>query len=690
MRCRILYESGGRIRVRMIQYRMTTAQADRLQYYLQKTEGVERVKVYDRTCDAVIWYNRKRDSVISALSSFDYETSEVTVPERTGRELQRAYEDRLFFRIARHLVKRFLLPAPLGAAVTALQSVPYVCRGLRSLLRKKLEVPVLDAAVIVTSMAVRDFSTAGTVIFLLGVGDLLEEWTHRKSVDDLAQRMYLQVDRVWVKTEGSEVLLPVNDVHCGDRIVVRTGNVIPLDGVVAAGEAAVNQASMTGESLPVRKEAGSYVYAGTVLEEGECEIEVRQEQGTGRYDRIVQMIEDSEKLKSAAESRASHLADSLLPWSLVGTILAALLTRNITKALSILMVDYSCALKLAMPVTVLSAMRECSEHHIDVKGGRFLEAAAEANTVVFDKTGTLTHAAPRVAEIITFGRRRKKEMLRMAACLEEHFPHSMANAVVNEARRLNLNHEEKHTKVEYVVAHGIASSIEGVRVLIGSAHFIFEDEKVTVPESGRKKFESLPQEYSHLYLAVGGELAAVICIEDPIREEAAETVRGLHMLGIDRVVMMTGDSERTAAAVAERIGVDSFRAEVLPEDKASFIREEHSRGRKVIMIGDGINDSPALSEADAGIAIAAGAAIAREVADITISADNLGTLVTLRELSQALMKRIHFNYRFIMGFNSVLIGLGFFGILPPAETALLHNISTVGIGLRSMGNLQRK
>ena len=688
MRCRILCETKGRIRVRMIRYRMTMAQADRLQYYLQAVDGVDKVKVHDRTCDAIIWYKGTRDSVLRALSLFDYETTEVTVPEHTGRAMQREYEDRLFFRISRHLVKRFILPAPVSAAMTAVQSLPYILKGLRCLLNRRLEVPVLDAAVISTAMATGDFSTAGSVIFLLGIGDLLEEWTHRKSVDDLAQRMYLQVDKVWLKTDGPEVLVPVTDVRCGDRIVVRTGNVIPLDGIVASGEAAVNQASMTGESLPVRKDAGSYVYAGTVLEEGECEIEVRQEQGTGRYDRIVQMIEESEKLKSAVESRAAHLADSLVPYSLGGTILAALLTRNTTKALSILMVDYSCALKLAMPVTVLSAMRDCSEHHIDVKGGRFMEAVAEANTIVFDKTGTLTYATPRVAEVITFRRRRKNDMLRLAACLEEHFPHSMANAVVDEARRLHLNHEEKHTKVEYVVAHGIASSVDGVRVLIGSYHFIFEDEKVTIPENGREKFEKLPQEYSHLYLAIGGELAAVICIEDPIRKEASEVIRRLHSLGIDKVVMMTGDSERTASAVAEKIGVDSYRAEVLPEDKAAFIRSEHEQGRKVIMIGDGINDSPALSEADTGIAIAAGAAIAREVADITVSADDLGALVTLRELSQALMKRIHFNYRFIMGFNSVLIGLGFFGVLPPATTALLHNISTVGIGLRSMGNLR--
>ena len=688
MRCRILCESKGRIRVRMIRYRMTMAQADTLQYFLQAVEGVEKVKVHERTCDAIIWYKGTRDSVLRALSSFDYETTEVTVPEHTGREMQREYEDRLFFQITRHLVKRFVLPAPVSAAITAVQSVPCILRGVRSLLHGKLEVPVLDAAVIVTSMATRDFSTAGSVIFLLGVGDLLEEWTHRKSVDDLAQRMYLQVDKVWLKTGDTEVLVPVTDVRCGDRIVVRTGNVIPLDGIVASGEAAVNQASMTGESLPVRKDTGSYVYAGTVLEEGECEIEVRQEQGSGRYDRIVRMIEDSEKLKSATESRAAHLADSLVPYSLGGTILAALLTRNITKALSILMVDYSCALKLSMPVTVLSAMRECSEHHINVKGGRFMEAVAEADTIVFDKTGTLTHATPHVAEIITFRRRRKTDMRRLAACLEEHFPHSMANAVVEEARRLHLHHEEKHTKVEYVVAHGIASSIDGMRVLIGSYHFIFEDEKVKIPENGEEKFQKLPQECSHLYLAIGGELAAVICIEDPIRREAPEIVRKLHGLGINKVVMMTGDSERTAAAVAARVGVDGYRAEVLPEDKAAFIKAEHEQGRKVIMVGDGINDSLALSEADTGIAIAAGAAIAREVADITVSADDLGALVTLRELSQALMKRIHFNYRFIMGFNTALIGLGFFGVLPPATTALLHNVSTVGIGLRSMGNLR--
>ena len=687
MRCRILSESKGRIRVRALRRRMTMEQADRLQYYLQNVPGVTKAGVSDRTCDAVICYTGSRDSVIDALSHFDFRVTAVSVPEHTGRAIQREYEDRLFFMVVRRLVKRFLLPAPVSSAVTLVQSVPYVLRGVKCLLRKKTEVPVLDATVIVTSMARGDYDTAGSVIFLLGLGDLLEEWTHRKSVDDLAQRMALGVDRVWLRTGETDTLVPVSQIACGDRIVVRMGGIIPLDGVVTAGEAAVNQASMTGESLPAMKSPGSYVYAGTVLEEGECEIEVRKEQGTGRYDRIVRMIEESEKLKSETESRAAHLADALVPYSLGATALTALLTRNITKALSILMVDFSCALKLAMPVTVLSAMRDCSEHHINVKGGKFLEAVAEAETIVFDKTGTLTHAAPRVAEIVTFGGRDQNEMLRLAACLEEHFPHSMANAVVSEARARQLNHEEKHTRVEYIVAHGIASSVDGDRVLIGSYHFIFEDEGVILPENGQACFDALPQEYSHLYLAIGGELAAVICIEDPVRQEAPEVVAGLHRLGFDRVVMMTGDSERTAAAVAARTGIDGYCAEVLPEDKAAFIAKEHSAGRKVIMIGDGINDSLALSEADAGIAISAGAAIAREVADITVGEDDLHTLLTLRQLSRALMSRIRFNYRFIMSVNSALIGLGFFGILPPATTALLHNISTVGIGLRSMRSL---
>ena len=687
MRCRILSESKGRIRDRALRRRMTMEQADRLQYYLQNVPGVTKAGVSDRTCDAVICYTGSRDSVIDALSHFDFRVTAVSVPEHTGRAIQREYEDRLFFMVVRRLVKRFLLPAPVSSAVTLVQSVPYVLRGVKCLLRRKTEVPVLDAAVIVTSMATGDYDTAGSVIFLLGLGDLLEEWTHRKSVDDLAQRMALGVDRVWLRTGEAETLVPVSQIACGDRIVVRMGGIIPLDGVVTAGEAAVNQASMTGESLPAMKSPGSYVYAGTVLEEGECEIEVRKEQGTGRYDRIVRMIEESEKLKSETESRAAHLADALVPYSLGATALTALFTRNITKALSILMVDFSCALKLAMPVTVLSAMRDCSEHHINVKGGKFLEAVAEAETIVFDKTGTLTHAAPRVAEIVTFGGRDQNEMLRLAACLEEHFPHSMANAVVSEARARQLNHEEKHTRVEYIVAHGIASSVDGDRVLIGSYHFIFEDEGVILPENGQACFDALPQEYSHLYLAIGGELAAVICIEDPVRQEAPEVVAGLHRLGFDRVVMMTGDSERTAAAVAARTGIDGYCAEVLPEDKAAFIAKEHSAGRKVIMIGDGINDSLALSEADAGIAISAGAAIAREVADITVGEDDLHTLLTLRQLSRALMSRIRFNYRFIMSVNSALIGLGFFGILPPATTALLHNISTVGIGLRSMRSL---
>ena len=687
MRCRILHESEGRIRVHLMQYRMTLEQADQLQYYLQAVSGVSRVRVNDRTADAVIWYLGGREGVVRALACFQYETCRVEVPSHTGRKLRREYEDKMFFLLVRRCITRFLLPAPAAAFITAVQAVPYIVKGIRSLAGKKLEVPVLDATTITVSLLMRDFTTAGSVMFLLSIGDLLEEWTRKKSVDDLAQRMYLQVDKVWMKKGRSEVLIPVNEVKAGDVIVVRTGNVIPLDGIVKRGEPCINQASLTGESLPVHKKPGSPAYAGTVVDEGECEILVQKELGSGRYDRIIHMIEDSEKLKSASESRAGHLADKLVPFSLSGTVLAWLLTGNVNKALAVLMVDYSCALKLAMPVSVLSAIRECSEHHIDVKGGKFLEAVAGARTIVFDKTGTLTKSSPRVADVITFGDRPPREMLRLAACLEEHFPHSIANAVVKEAKRRHLRHQEMHSKVEYVVAHGIASAVDGERVLIGSRHFIFEDEKVCIPEGEREKFDSIPDEYSHLYLAIGGRLAAVICIEDPVRPEAVAVIRGLHRLGFDKVIMMTGDSSKTAAAVAGRLGLDGFQAEVLPEDKAAFIRSEHEKGRKVIMIGDGINDTPALSEADAGIAVEAGAAIAREVADITIAADDLEELLVLREVSAALMKRIRSNYRFIMAFNSALIALGLFGVLPPAATALLHNLSTIAISLRSMSNV---
>ena len=684
MRCQILHESKGRIRIRDVRFRMTMAEADKLQFYLQGIPGVRRAKVNDRTRDAVIEYTGPRESVLDALARFDYDTTAVAVPEHTGRALQREFEDQLFFLIAKRLLKRLLLPADLRHLITLLKSIPYIVKAVRCIRKGRIEVSVLDAVSIVVAMLAGDFETASSVMFMLKIGELLEDWTHKRSVDDLAERMSLNVDKVWVRCGGTEVLTPVNEVAPGDVIVVRAGGLIPLDGTVLEGEASVNQASMTGEHLPVRKTDGSAVYAGTVVDEGECVITVTQASGTGRYDRIIRMIEDSEKLKSETEARASHLADKLVPFSLVGAGLAWALTGNIAKVLAILMVDYSCALKLAMPVSVLSAMREGSDHRISIKGGKFLEAAAEAETIVFDKTGTLTCAAPRVTEVVPFGGRDADEMLRLAACLEEHFPHTIANAVVEAAREKDLRHDEIHSRVEYVVAHGIASAVGEERVLIGSSHFIFEDEGVTVPEGGESLLDSLPPEQSHLYLAVGGELAAVLCIEDKVKEEAAGIVAGLHELGFSRVVMLTGDSRRTAAAVAARLGIDEFRAEVLPEDKAAFIRAEHEAGRKVIMVGDGINDAPALSEADAGIAISAGAAIAREVADITITEDDLHELLTLRKLSAALMRRIGFNYRFIMGVNSLLILLGLAGLLPAASTALLHNASTLFNGLRSM------
>ncbi len=684
MRCQILHESKGRIRIRDVRFRMTMAEADKLQFYLQGIPGVRRAKVNDRTRDAVIEYTGPRESVLDALARFDYDTTAVAVPEHTGRALQREFEDQLFFLIAKRLLKRLLLPADLRHLITLLKSIPYIVKAVRCIRKGRIEVSVLDAVSIVVAMLAGDFETASSVMFMLKIGELLEDWTHKRSVDDLAERMSLNVDKVWVRCGGTEVLTPVNEVAPGDVIVVRAGGLIPLDGTVLEGEASVNQASMTGEHLPVRKTDGSAVYAGTVVDEGECVITVTQASGTGRYDRIIRMIEDSEKLKSETEARASHLADKLVPFSLVGAGLAWALTGNIAKVLAILMVDYSCALKLAMPVSVLSAMREGSDHRISIKGGKFMEAAAEAETIVFDKTGTLTCAAPRVTEVVPFGGRDADEMLRLAACLEEHFPHTIANAVVEAAREKDLRHDEIHSRVEYVVAHGIASAVGEERVLIGSSHFIFEDEGVTVPEGGESLLDSLPPEQSHLYLAVGGELAAVLCIEDKVKEEAAGIVAGLHELGFSRVVMLTGDSCRTAAAVAARLGIDEFRAEVLPEDKAAFIRAEHEAGRKVIMVGDGINDAPALSEADAGIAISAGAAIAREVADITITEDDLHELLTLRKLSAALMRRIGFNYRFIMGVNSLLILLGLAGLLPAASTALLHNASTLFIGLRSM------
>lgn len=687
MKCKILHESKGRLRVHLMQTRMTLAQADVLEYYMKTVDGVTDVQVYDRTGNAVIHYLCGRAAIINALSAFSYESSAVFAPEHTGRELNRAYEDKIVFTVLGRAVSRLFIPMPVRIAAAAFKSGGYLWKGIRALLRGRLEVAVLDATAITVSMLRGDYETASSIMFLLKLGGILEEWTHKKSVDDLARSMALNVEKVWLQVDGTEVMVPVTQIRVGDSVVIRTGNMIPLDGKVISGEAMINQASMTGESMPVRKTVGSYVYAGTAIEEGECVVCVDKVSGSGRYDRIVKMIEESEKLKSMTEDKASHLADRLVPYSLGGTVLVYLLTRNVTKALSVLMVDFSCALKLSMPITVLSAMRESGFYHISVKGGRFLEAVSEADTIVFDKTGTLTHAAPQVAQLVTFGGRDENEMLRLAACLEEHYPHSMANAVVQEATKRGLHHEERHSKVEYVVAHGISSLVENEKVIIGSYHFVFQDEGCRIPDEGRIRFDSLPDEYSHLYMAIGGELAAVICIDDPLREEASAVITSLRRLGLQKIVMMTGDNDRTAKVVAKAVGVDEYHAEVLPEDKAEFIRSEHEAGRKVIMIGDGVNDSPALSEADAGIAIADGAAIAREIADITISADDLFALVTLKALSDALMARIRGNYRFIIAFNGVLIALGVAGVLPPATSALLHNASTLGVSLHGMTNL---
>ena len=670
---------------------MTLDEADTLEAYLREIPGVLEAKVYERTADAVIRFRTDaavRERVVQAISAFDYDRVSVAVPEHSGRKLQHEYVDRMAMRIVRRGCSKLFLPAPVRSAITVLKSIPYLVRGLRSLLRGRLTVEVLDAASVSVSMLRGDFNTAGQVMFLLGIGDLMEEWTHRKSVSDLAGAMALNVDKVWLRTaEGQEALVSIDTVSPGDVILVRTGHMIPLDGEVLCGEAMVNQASFTGEPLPVHKRKGGYLYAGSVIEEGELEIQVRETHGSGRYDRIVAMIEESEKLKSSAEAKASRLADRLVPWTFGATLLTWLVTRDVTRATSILMVDFCCALKLSMPIAVLSAMREAGRRHISVKGGKFLEAFAEADTVVFDKTGTLTAATPVLRQVVPFNGTDEAEMLRLAACLEEHYPHSVANAVVNAARERGLDHEERHSKVAYVVAHGIVSSVDGERVCIGSHHFIFEDEGCAVPNGEEEKLAALPAEYSHLYLAIGGVLSAVLLIEDPVKAEAADMICALHELGLSKLVMMTGDSERTAASVAARVGVDDFRAEVLPEDKAAFIRAEREQGRKVIMIGDGINDSPALSEADVGVAINSGAAIAREIADITIGDDDLRVLVTLRQLSTALMERIHGNYRRIVGFNSALILLGMLGLLPPATTALLHNGSTIAISLKSMTDL---
>ena len=687
MKCKILHESAGRMRIHAEQRRMSFQQADILEAYLRQVEGVAEVKVYDRTCDAVIYYKCERSGVIAAVAAFSYEASLALAPEHSAREMTHEYQDKLFFAVFRRGITKLFFPTPLRTALSVIRSAKYIGAGLRCLLHGKIQVPVLDATAITVSMLRGDFETAGSIMFLLGIGDILDEWTHKKSVADLAQSMSLNIDKVWLETDSGSILVPVGEVRPGDCITVGTGGMIPLDGKVVSGEAMVNQATITGEPLAVRKVEGGYVYAGTVVEEGSCRIRVEKSSGGGRYDRIVKMIEESEKLKSGVESHASNLADRLVPYSLGATGLIWLLTRNVNRALAVLMVDFSCALKLSMPIAVLSGMKEAGIHHISVKGGRFMEAVAQADTIVFDKTGTLTHAAPRVAAVVPFGDKEENDMLALAACLEEHYPHSMAKAVVAEAEKRHISHEERHSSVSYIVAHGIASSVDGEKVIIGSHHFVFEDEKCVIPTGEEEKFESLPAEYSHLYLAAGGVLAAVICIEDPLRAEAADVVRGLRSLGFTKLVMMTGDSDRTAKSVAAAVGVDEYYSEVLPEDKANFIRREHEAGRRVIMLGDGVNDSPALSEADAGIAIRDGAAIAREVADITIGANDLYSLLTLRRLSCALMDRIHTNYRNIIGFNFMLICLGVAGILPPATSALLHNAYTLTVSLRSMTRL---
>ena len=691
MKFTIKHESRGRMRVHMEQYRMTYEQADTLLYVIHNHRNVTFVKVYDRTADAVIEYVGDREQIIELLRHFHYESANVpqTVIKTSGRELNNSYQEKLIGSVVWHYSKKLLLPWPIRTALTIGRSVKYIGMGLKCLLQRKIEVPVLDATAITVSLITKDFSTAGSIMFLLGIGELLEEWTHKKSVDDLARSMSLNVSRVWLRTpENQEILVESSKIEKGDKVVVHMGNVIPFDGEVLDGDAMVNQASLTGESVPVQRTVGNTVFAGTVVEEGEITIRVKEVEGNNRFDQIVTMIEESEKLKSELEGKAEHYADKLVPWTLGATGLTYLLTRNVTKAMSILMVDFCCALKLAMPISVLSAIREASLYNVTVKGGKFLEAVAEADTIVFDKTGTLTKAHPTVVDVVNFNDEYSSDdMLRVAACLEEHFPHSMAKAVVDAASKKGLSHEEMHTKVEYIVAHGIATSINGKRTVIGSYHFVFEDENCVVPAGKEPLFESLPLYYSHLYLAIEGKLSAVICIEDPLRDEAAAVVTSLKKAGISKVVMMTGDSERTASVIAKKVGVDEYYAEVLPEDKAAFVEKEKAKGRKVIMIGDGINDSPALSAANVGIAISDGAEIAREIADITVGSDDLYQIVTLKYISNALMKRIKSNYRKIVGFNSGLIALGVAGVLPPTTTALLHNGSTILISVNSMKNL---
>lgn len=689
MNATILHESRGRIRFRLRQRQMTLAQADLLETWFQGNTWCRQVAVHERTCCVILYYDGSRQTVLDEIRRFSWQEAKQTtpLPAHSSRTLNRVFEEKLVGKVLCKAACTLFLPSPLRIAHILWHMIPFVRRGLHCLLRRRIQVELLDALSISIAACRRDFGTAGMVMFLLEIGESLEEWTRKKSVADLAKCMSLNVDRVWLRTAQSEALVPASQIQPGDTIVVRAGGIIPMDGLVLEGEVTINQASLTGESIPVAKRPGGAIYAGTVVEEGECVLEVKQVSGQSRYDQIVHMIEQSEQMKSAAESKAANLADKLVPYTFAGSLLSFALTQNLARALSVLMVDFSCALKLAMPLAVLSAMREAGRAHITVKGGKFLEAVAAADTIIFDKTGTLTHARPQVAQVVPFGGNDETEMLRLAACLEEHFPHSMANAVVEEATCRGLCHEEYHSKVEYLVAHGIASMVNGERVLIGSAHFVFEDEHCRIPDGEQERFDALPPGYSHLYLAVGGQLAAVICISDPLREEAKEVLASLRALGITSTVMLTGDSHRTAAAIAAQVGVDDFRSEVLPADKADYVARLRQEGHTVLMVGDGINDSPALSEADAGIAISDGAAIAREIADITIAADSLWELVALRQIAMALMKRIHSNYRFVIGFNSVLITLGMAGLLPPAASAMLHNLSTLGVSLRSMSHL---
>ena len=689
MKCTILHEGKGRMRVHVENVRMTLHRADVLEAYLNHHDAIVHAAVYERTGDVVITYTGKRTAAIAILAGYKFDVAEydALVTSADSRRLNREYQDKMFDLVAGRCLRKLFLPAPLDAAYTAFRSIRFLWKGVRCVLSRRLEVEVLDALSIGVSLLRGDFGTAGSVMFLLNLGSLLEEWTRKKSLDDLARSMALNVDKVWVRSQGTEVLVPLTKVRSGDEVVVRSGNMIPLDGTVLEGEAMVNQAALTGESMPVRKAEGSTLYAGTVVEEGECVFIAKAEGGSNRYDKIVAMIEESEKLKSSTENRALVLADKLVPWCLGATVVTYLLTRNATRAISCLMVDFSCALKLSMPLAVLSAMRECGSYHITVKGGKYLEALSQADTIVFDKTGTLTRATPQVVDVVSFSGCNEREVLQLAACLEEHFPHSMANAVVRAAKERGISHEEMHSEVEYIVAHGIASRVGGQRVVIGSHHFVFEDEKCTIPTAEQQKFDALKPAYSHLYMAASGQLVGVICISDPLRPEAAAVLNGLRALGIRNTVMMTGDSERTAAAIAKQVGVDRFFAEVLPEDKANFVQQAKAEGHTVVMIGDGINDSPALSAADIGIAINSGAAIAREIADVTIKADSLEELVALKAIANSLQKRVHANYRFVLTFNSALIALGALGILQPASSAMLHNLSTIGISLKSMTNL---